>query len=161
MKFNHAKPTVVEADMTPMIDMTFQLIAFFMIVTNFDQTQADERIKLPADKLARPPKVARENEIVLNIGFIRNSDGTVKSGPFVFYPDQGNQIRVADFKPHLDREFKITSKQYNEKKALDTSIVIRSDGDVPTGMIQELIKMGKEVGYVKFSLKAKSDIVPE
>lgn len=54
MRIKRAASSVVEADMTPMIDMTFQLIAFFMIVTNFEQTQADERVKLPADQLARP-----------------------------------------------------------------------------------------------------------
>lgn len=159
MKFKHAKPTIVEADMTPMIDMTFQLIAFFMIVTNFDQTQADERVKLPADKLARPPIVARENEIVLNVGFIRNEDGSVNSGPFIFYP--GENIRILDFEPRLQREFNITEKQYGETKAKDTTIKIRSDSDVPTGMIQELIKMGKTIGFAKFSLVAKSDDDPK
>ncbi len=158
MKFKHAKPTIVEADMTPMIDMTFQLIAFFMIVTNFDQTQADERVKLPADRLARPPKVARENEIVLNVGFLRNSDGSVSSGPFIFYP--GEDIRVADFEPRLRREFTISEKQHGLEKTQDTTIKIRSDGDVPTGMIQELIKMGKDIGFVKFALVAKSEDDP-
>ena len=52
--------------MTPMIDIVFQLIAFFMIVTNFEQTQADERVKLPADELARPPIAPREQELVIN-----------------------------------------------------------------------------------------------
>ncbi len=155
MKFKHAKPTIVEADMTPMIDMTFQLIAFFMIVTNFDQTQADERVKLPADKLARPPIVAREHEIVLNVGFIR-SGGEITGGPYVFYGG-GDNIRIADFEPRLKREYAISKKQFDEKTTQDTTIKIRADSDVPTGMIQELIKMGKDVGFAKFSLVAKSD----
>lgn len=156
MKIPHAKPTVVEADMTPMIDMTFQLIAFFMIVTNFEQTQADERVKLPADKLARPPKVAREQEVVLNVGFVRNQDGTKASpDPVIFYGDE--PIRVLDYKPRLEREFLLAEKQHGEAKARDITIVIRADAEVPTGLIQELIKMGQEVGFTKFALKAKSD----
>ena len=37
----------VEGDMTPMIDMTFQLIAFFMVLINFTQTEQNERIRAP------------------------------------------------------------------------------------------------------------------
>ena len=49
MRIKSSKPSLVDPDMTPMIDIVFQLIAFFMIVTNFEQTQADERVKLPED----------------------------------------------------------------------------------------------------------------
>ena len=154
MKFKHAKPTVVEADMTPMIDMTFQLIAFFMIVTNFDQTQADERVKLPADQLARPPLAPREDELVVNVGYIRNLKGEVEGGPFIFYT--GENVPVLDFKPRFQREFSIVEKSLGKPKAQEMTVVIRSDGDVPTGLIQELIKMGQEVGFAKFALKAKA-----
>ncbi|MEW4487391.1 biopolymer transporter ExbD [Thalassoglobus sp. JC818] len=156
MKIKHAKPTIVEADMTPMIDMTFQLIAFFMIVTNFEQTQADERVKLPADKLARPPKVARENDIVLNVGFDRNELGQkISEEPGIFYGDQ--PIPIRDYFPRLKDEYTLAAKQFGEAEARDRTIVIRADGDVPTGLIQELIKLGQEAGFEKFALKAKSD----
>ncbi|MCA8997942.1 MAG: biopolymer transporter ExbD [Planctomycetaceae bacterium] len=155
MKIKHSKAAVAEADMTPMIDMTFQLIAFFMIVSNFEQTQADERVKLPADQLARPPLAPREKEVVLNIGFLRNDKG-VKLNPdaFVFYGDE--TIRVQDYRPRLAREFEILKRQAGEEKARETTVTIRADGDVPTGQIQELIKMGQEVGFLKFALKAKA-----
>ena len=45
-------------DMTPMIDVTFQLIAFFMFVLNFSEVDQDQRINLPSSELARPPDVA-------------------------------------------------------------------------------------------------------
>lgn len=156
MKIPHAKPTIVEADMTPMIDMTFQLIAFFMIVTNFEQTQADERVKLPADRLARPPKVAREQSVVLNVGFERDLSGNKLSpDPVIFYGTE--KIRVLDYKSRLEREYQLSERQYGEAKARDITIEIRADGDVPTGLIQELIKMGQEAKFTKFALKAKSD----
>ena len=43
--------------MTPMIDMTFQLIAFFMVLINFSEVEQDQRITLPASELAKPPEV--------------------------------------------------------------------------------------------------------
>ncbi|MCA9079576.1 MAG: biopolymer transporter ExbD [Planctomycetaceae bacterium] len=155
MKIKHSKPQIAEADMTPMIDMTFQLIAFFMIVTNFEQTQADERIKLPTDRLARPPLQARENEVVLNIGFERNADGTKKDpNAYVYYG--GQPIPVLQYGPRLKREFEISKRMYGEEKARDITVVIRADSDTPTGLVQELIKMGQEAEFTKFALKAKS-----
>jgi len=56
MRIAGKKPEIADVDMTPMIDIVFQLIAFFMVVTNFANTKADERVKLPKDELARPPK---------------------------------------------------------------------------------------------------------
>lgn len=155
MRIKRAKAEVAEADMTPMIDMTFQLIAFFMIVTNFEQTQADERVKLPADQLARPPIAPREQEIVLNIGFDRNLNGTkVSEQAFVFYGDE--KIPVLEYRGRLQREFEIAKRQHGPEGARDTLVSIRADGDVPAGLIQELIKMGQEIGFAKFALKAKS-----
>lgn len=141
--------------MTPMIDMTFQLITFFMMVSNLEQTQADERVKLPSDRLARPPLAPREDEIVLNIGFIRDEKG-VKTDPqpYVFYGDE--KIRPLDYGPRLAREFQIAKRTHNEQAAKDMTIVIRADGDVPTGVVQELIKMAQEEQFSKFALKAKS-----
>ena len=49
-----------EADMTPMIDMTFQLIAFFMVLINFSDAETNERIRLPASQLAKPPDAPLE-----------------------------------------------------------------------------------------------------
>ena len=56
MKISTKHTEETNVDMTPMIDIVFQLIAFFMVITNFEQTQADERVKLPRDALAKPPE---------------------------------------------------------------------------------------------------------
>ena len=54
--------------MTPMIDMVFQLIAFFMVLINFAQTEANDHVKLPSSQLVKPPEVALEFPIVLHVG---------------------------------------------------------------------------------------------
>lgn len=155
MRIKATKPTIVEADMTPMIDMTFQLITFFMMVSNLEQTQADERVKLPADRLARPPLAPREDEVVLNVGFIRNTDGTkADPEPYVFYGEE--KIRIQDYGSRLAREYQIAVRQHDETYAKGMTIVIRADSDTPTGKIQELIKLSQENKFEKFSLKAKS-----
>ena len=153
MKFEKTEPAVPDVDMTPMIDIVFQLIAFFMVITNFEQTQADERVKLPEDQLARPAKNKRDKELVLNFGYERNADGSRKGAgdPYIFYTDRN--VRVANFQLQLNFE-----KQTFEEQGVDpktVTVIIRSDGEVPTGQVQELIKKCQEANFEKFSLRAK------
>jgi len=53
-------PSTTDIDMTPMIDMTFQLITFFMFVMNFSEAEQDERIQLPSSQLAKPVEYVPE-----------------------------------------------------------------------------------------------------
>ena len=50
-----AATRIQEGDMTPMIDMVFQLIAFFMVLINFTEADQNQRIHLPSSELAKPP----------------------------------------------------------------------------------------------------------
>ncbi len=156
MKFKKTEPAVAEVDMTPMIDIVFQLIAFFMVITNFEQTQADERVKLPADQLARPAKNKRDNELVLNIGFNRNPDGSrVGSGsPLLFYAGDKIPLGAPQIKEQLNFEAKNFEEARGVKRA-EVTVILRADAEVPTGQIQELIKKCQEAGFEKFALKAK------
>ncbi|MFN9976417.1 MAG: ExbD/TolR family protein, partial [Phycisphaerae bacterium] len=75
--------------MTPMIDVVFQLISFFMMISNFEQDKADERVSLPKDQLAKPPVVKRESSFTLNFGFERDREGRITNEiPFIFDGDQ-------------------------------------------------------------------------
>ena len=38
-------PTTTDIDMTPMIDVTFQLISFFLFIMNFSEAEQDDRIQ--------------------------------------------------------------------------------------------------------------------
>ncbi|TSA08111.1 MAG: biopolymer transporter ExbD, partial [Planctomycetaceae bacterium] len=60
-------PANTDIDMTPMIDMTFQLIAFFMFVINFTEAEQDERIQLPSSQLAKPTEGTIETPITLQL----------------------------------------------------------------------------------------------
>ena len=154
MRFKKAGNSVPEIDMTPMIDMTFQLIAFFMIITNFENTRADERVKLPRDQLAKPNEAPRENDLVLNIGYIRDTSGVKQSAPLLFYGD-GENYPVLEVGPILRRE-----RQYFLDLGKDpetATVVIRADAEVPTGMVQEVIKLGQEAQFSNFALKATQE----
>ena len=92
MKLTKVKTEVTELDMTPMIDMTFQLIAFFMMLINFAEGDQNERIQLPASELAKPAVSPLESPITLHV----TDDDSVIIG--------GQEISVDGLKPFLDRE---------------------------------------------------------
>jgi len=156
MRFRQANPTVPEIDMTPMIDIVFQLIAFFMLVTNFERTQADERVKLPLDPLAKPPEVKPEDELVLNIGFDRDKSGRKLSPqPIVFYA--GQQIPVLNMGDKLQQESRLYKLEHDDQPPKTVTVVIRADAQVPTGLVQELIRLAQLAGFERFTLKAKQE----
>lgn len=159
MRFQEAELAIPDVDMTPMIDIVFQLMTFFMLVTNFENLKADERVKLPNNDRAKPPQVAREKELVLNVGFDRNPDGSkIDPEAKLFYA--GDSMPVLNSASALNREKRLYRDLGIDPK--DITVVIRSDAEVPTGDIQELIKLCQEStndigGFQKFALKAKAE----
>src|ERR671922_168975 len=84
-----------EVDWTPMIDVTFQLIAFFMFVINFSDAEQDERINLPLSELAKPPESPAETPLTVQL---------TKDGNAIF---AGEVMPLANLKPILLREKQI------------------------------------------------------
>ena len=156
MKIKATNPEPPDVDMTPMIDIVFQLIAFFMVITNFEQTQADERVKLPRDALARPPEVKREDKLTLNIGFNRDKQGNVVSGPndyrgpYLFISGEQVKIENAHVKLSQERAF----FQALGKDMANVTVEIRADAVVPIGEVQNLIQACQEQEFQRFALKA-------
>ncbi len=153
MKFKPANVSSAELDMTPMIDIVFQLITFFMVINKFDQDESDERVGLPRDTLARPPAVQRKNAFVLNYGFMKNQQGErLSNDPFLFIGDE--QLTLEQVRPRLRQE----SQFYRTigTSLEDVTVEIRADASVKAGLVQELIQMCQETGieFQRFALKA-------
>lgn len=153
MKIKGTPTSIPEMDMTPMIDVVFQLLAFFMMISNFEQNQADERVSLPKDQLAKPPAVKREGSFVLNFGFEREIDGTLKDDTaYIFDGDQ--KFTVESVRGRLRQEalyYKAIGKEMS-----DVTVEIRADAGVKSGQVQELIQMCQEqdIAFQRFALKA-------
>lgn len=156
MKVRKIDSGFTEPDMTPMIDIVFQLLTFFMIAINFENTKADERVKLPKDMLAKPPEVKPEHELVLNFGFERNLDGTKKNPvPSVFYNDR--YVDVAQLTPDLEQEKRVMEAVHGKDVIEKVTVLIRADAEVPTGLVQQLIKKCQDNDFTKFSLRATAE----
>ncbi len=132
-----------EPDMTPMIDMTFQLIAFFMVLLNFGEGEQDARVRLPSSQLAKPPEVAFESPLVLQL----TGDGGV-----IF---SGEVLPISELDEPLRKERRFL--EYNGKKTSDTTVILRADADAKTGVVQEVIQKCQENGFESFALRAKQE----
>ena len=172
MKIKSEEPPQVEINMTPMIDIVFQLIAFFMMVINFEQTQADERVKLPRDELARPPKSARPSKRVINVGYVRNKDGTKSDRypkPIVWLhgvtrtdvTDKNDLARYPngyvwpDERAAFNRDLgKIQRSLERDKKLKETTIVLRVDAEAPGGVTTDIVAACQKAGFEKFAFSA-------
>lgn len=155
MKTRAVDSAVVGPDLTPMIGVVFQLLMFFIIAVNFEHTRAEERVRLPVDALAKPPEAPLDNELRLNLGYDRLSDGGLSRQPVLFY--HGEKIPLAQIKPSLEQAaqaFRSKSAKKTKQALEDVSVVIRADAGVPTGIVQELIEQCQAQGFTRFSLQA-------
>src|ERR1700749_4440885 len=82
-----------EPNLTPLLDMVFQLITFFMLVINFKGASLDLSLKLPVLGSARPLEhTGKQEPLLLNV----DAEGKVKAyGQYV------------DIEEHMERETRL------------------------------------------------------
>jgi biopolymer transport protein ExbD len=136
-------PSKTEIDMTPMIDMTFQLITFFVFTLNFSTAVQDERLQLPMSQLAKPAEAPSVDPITLQL----MSDGRV------IY--MGEPLPVEEIGGYLENEKRVMLGA--GKNLAEATVIVRADGRSKTGDVQELIKFCQEKGFEKFVLRAQYD----
>ena len=136
-------PSSTDIDMTPMIDMTFQLITFFMFVMNFSEAEQDDRIQLPMSQLAKPVDGPVEKPITLQL---------TNKGSVIY---AGELIGLRDVSGYLEREKSVMIDAGTEPNA--ATVIVRADGAAKTGEVQDIIKICQEKGFEKFALRAKYD----
>ncbi len=135
---------VLEGDLTPMIDMTFQLIAFFMVLINFTQSEQDQRIVLPESVLAKPPDAKIEHPLTLHV---RETADVILGR---------RRISFDGIKPILVREASVL-KQMGTPVSKCT-VIIRGHRFARTGDIQRLILLCQESEFETFALRAKEKV---
>jgi biopolymer transport protein ExbD len=138
-------------DMTPMIDVVFQLIAFFMLVFNFSKFDQSELINLPASELAKPPVAPPESPITLQL----TSQGTV-----IFGGEESplGVDAILWLRPRLSREADII-RHVDQRNVAESTIIIRADRDAKAGEVQELLQLCQErtIGFRKFKVRARQE----
>ena len=142
-----AKPRpqeTAEADMTPMIDMTFQLIAFFMVLINFTEADQNQAINLPSSELAKTPDFPPEGPVTLQVE---------KNGNVIFGIQTAKDFELKELEGMLKAEKNQRLLMGKDPKM--STIIIRGDKNAKTGRIQQVVGVAQNVGYEKFVLRAK------
>jgi biopolymer transport protein ExbD len=136
-----------EPNLTPLLDMVFQLITFFMLVINFKGASLDMTLKLPVLGSARPLEHSGKLEpLLLNV----DSEGNVKAG--------GNSVEID---PYVTREASMLKEQLKfagtpveGDGTLPVTVIIRADRGAPFKLVNSVITVCQNHGYRKFSLSA-------
>ena len=137
-----------EPNLTPILDMVFQLITFFMLVINFKSAEMDLSLKLPVVGSARPVDTkGQEALLVLNIddvGTLKIYNHPVANIEKYILAERDKALTVA----------RLTPEDIEAGEELPTTIVIRADRATPFKMLNRVIKACQDNGFRKFALKA-------
>ncbi len=121
-------------DMTPMIDIVFQLILFFLVSTTF--------AILPGIKLNLPTSRTSEGTSVQGITISASADGTLFFNEKEVELDElGNELVMFDTGDTKKAEFPVS---------------LEADSEVTNGVIVGLFDVIRESGYSVINLRTKS-----
>lgn len=136
----------VDPNLTPILDLVFQLITFFMLVINFKGASMDMSLKLPVLGSARP----------------LSSGGKLE--PMLLNIDQSGKVTAlgqpVEIEQHVVREARLLKLQLEaagkelKNGELPVPVVIRADRRVPFKELNHVIELCQQQGYRQFSLNA-------
>ena len=123
-------------DLTPLIDVVFQLIIFFLVATEFDSEDRELDVTLPKASEARP-LTAEPQEIFVNI----DKDGH-------YFMD--GKSRSLDEVETLLREAKVNNP-------LSQSVILRADKAVALDHVVAVMNLCNKVGMVDYTLTTEGE----
>ena len=135
-----------EPNLTPMLDMVFQLVTFFMLVINFQSAALDMSLKLPVVGSARPVDKGGEDLLVLNVN---------PQGELMVYGGVKDPVtylsREATF---TRRKLEVQGKKLKLDEELPTLVVVRADYATPFDLLNKVLTECQKHGFRKFALRA-------
>ena len=117
----------IGVDLTPVIDMVFMLLIFFLVATTFQQQEREAKIALP-QAAASAPLSSAMREIVINV----TRDGTLIVN-----------TKVVDEASHLSMLKAAVSQNAGQK------VNVRGDRDAAYGMVARTLDLCKQAGIAE------------
>ena len=118
-------------EITPLIDVVFLLLIFFMLATSFDERSAF-KIDLPKSTAAKTKSTLKEVQVLVdkekNV-YLRYTDNSGKS--------QNEKLDLTSF-------VSVVSEKLNNSESKD--VIISADKDIDYGFIVEIMSLLKESG---------------
>ena len=141
-----ASETKAEPNLTPILDMVFQLITFFMLVINFKSAALDMSLKLPVVGTASPVKTHGADLLILNIdskGDLKVYGHSKNVESYIRGEAQASLLLARKEKPEI---------QMGDE--LPSMVVVRADRATPFKLLNRVIKTCQDNGFRHFALKA-------
>lgn len=142
--------TDTELDMTPMIDMVFLLIIFFILAGKISNERRTEQITVPPTKTATKIDNGKQDRIIINV-FGRTKTGSPPAGSIDIGGKKFLNRGVDDYSAYvsmrqvLDRAYDRADKEPDAKVPglmLPKVIVeVRADADTEYRMVQEVLQV--------------------
>lgn len=127
-------------ELTPLIDVVFLLLIFFMVATTFQDVDTGIKIDLPTSTV-KSMKPVDDIQVIVT----KNRDYFVK------YKDNGKEIRekttAKDLKALLIKKL---------EKAQEKNIIISADKNVTHGVIVDVMTASKEAGATSLDIDTAS-----
>lgn len=138
-----------EPNLTPMLDMVFQLVTFFMLVINFKSASLDLSLKLPVVGTARPVDTKGQTDLlILNVdskGNLNIYGRTMNIENYIRGEAQASLLLAKKDKAHANL---VVGDE------LPTTVVVRADRATPFKLLNRIIKCCQDNGFRHFALKA-------
>ncbi len=139
-------------DLTPMIDIVFQLIIFFMVSLAFAESQTEARLTLPAADAAKPPEAIEKDMFTFNVV---DTTRTKADGSRLFptqYIVSGTPVTPEQLGERLKKEAELSRSESGGK--VERGIIIRGDKDTAWFNILAGMKLCQDAGFKKVYLQA-------
>jgi len=137
-----------EPNLTPILDMVFQLVTFFMLVVNFKTASVDLNLELPVIGSAMPSESSEPDVLVLNID---------KNGRLLVYGEEKNIDAYVQLEAQTAlRAARLIDPEAQPGSELPRTVVVRADKDTPFRLLNHVIKTCQTAGFRKFQYRAMS-----
>ena len=158
MKLNkHDAQTEMEMNMTPMIDVVFLLIIFFMIITDLSQQELEE-LQLPVAQECNPDKPPPgEWRPILNINI---AGQIIRTRDVLYDPEDPEQADFLQLQQELVNMARRMNPKFDETLQVelpDDALLIRADEHTPFKYVQKVMEVcaHPDIKIWKLQLAAK------
>ena len=131
MKFSSdplIEESTIEINITPMVDVVFNLLIFFMVTTTFAQVSGID-VKLPASKSTKTENITEDIIVTMNTN---------------------GEIFLKDRKIDLEELARVISEAV--KRSANSTLVVRADRDALHGMVVYVMDLAKEKGVSRIAI---------
>lgn len=127
----HAREDVA-INMTPMIDIVFQLIIFFLVASHLAQQETQVELELPSARTGFDPQESHTRSVLVNV----TADGQLLLGGQVIAPvELGRRIQFE-----------------NRRQGGELEVRIRSDRRVPYRVVEPILSSCAHAGVWRVTL---------